>query len=305
MSGSRIELSVALVHLACLLSMEETRAQPVRADTIPFTLTAFNNVIVPVVFNEVDTLQLMFHSSFTGVSVTQEGLKRCTTMRTDGEGTAQSWGGSGNSPVSLNNKLRIGKGVWDSLTVTIDEQSGQGSDGKFGYDLFADGILEINYDRNELVVHGSLPERRDGYSPFLLRMGDGSLYVQADVTLMDSAYTDWFMFHTGYGGSCILGTGFMSGINGPVKLDTLGVKELSDALGNTLKNVSTRIRSISLGGGTFRDLRIQVMDPRSNFEASVLGNDLLRRFNALFDFPKRLVYLKPSGLFEAPISDRF
>ena len=292
---------LALIGLTWHLRTPTVSAQ----DTIPFILTAYNNIVVPAVFNGTDTLRLMFHSSFTGVSVTQDGLKRCSTMRANAEGVAHSWGGDAKSSLSSDNVLRIGGSLWDSSTVTVDEQSGQGSDGKFGYDLFADKVLEINYDSREFIVHGSIPEQTKEYSSLPLKDIDGSLYVEASITLVDSSYTDQFMLHTGYGGTCILGTGFMARVDGPFQLDTLGVKELSDSFGNVLKNVTTRTPRLLLGDHMFSDVRIQVMDRRSQFEASVLGNDLLRRFDTLIDLRNGRLYLKPNRSMGEAFSERF
>ncbi len=276
-----------------------------KADTIPFLLSDHNNILVPVILNKADTLQLMFHSSFTGVSVTADGLKHCTTLRADEEGIAHSWGGDAQSSVSRSNRLRIGRQMWDSVVVTIDEQSGQDSDGKFGWDLFQDEVLEINYDRNELVLHPSLPALGKDFAVLPFEERDGSLYVEATVTLGDTTITDRFMFHTGYGGTCILGTGFMGRVGRNIALDTLGVKKLSDAYGNVLVNVTTRTPSLTFAGHAFKDLRIQVMDRRSQFADSVLGNDVLRRFNVWIDFRGYRLYLKPNAAMGAAFSDRF
>jgi len=275
------------------------------SDTIPFFLSDHNNILVPVIFNEQDTLRLMFHSSFTGVSVTEDGLKRCTTLRAIEEGVAHSWGGDAKSGVSRNNTLRIGRQVWDSLLVTIDEQSGHGSDGKFGWDLFADHVLEIDYDRNDLITRTTLPEMHDGAIMLPFEERGGSLYVQATAMLGDSSFTDRFMFHTGYGGTCILGTGFMGRFGADLQLDTLGTKKLSDSFGNVLMNVTTLTPALTFAGHSFKDLRIQVMDRRSHFEDSVLGNDLLRRFNAVIDFHGHQLYMTPNKAMGAAFSGQF
>ncbi len=294
-----------MAHLICLLGVEQAHAQTVRSDTIPFELTAFNNVIVPVVINGTDTLRLMFHSSFTGVSVTRSGLEHTTTLHADGEGIAHSWGGETQSGVSVGNTVRIGQNTWDSVLVTIDEQSGQESDGKFGWDHFADRVLEIDYDRSELVVHPSMPTLPDGATLLPFEERNGSLYVQSTIAFGETSVADLFMFHTGYGGTCILGTGFMSRFgNGPA-LDTLGTKKLSDSFGNVLLNITARIPSLTFADHEFKNVHIQVMDRRSHFEDSVLGNDILRRFNSWIDFRAHRIYLKPSKAMGATFSDRF
>lgn len=301
MSLLKNSLKITAVGLASLFVRGSVRAQ----DTIPFTLTDYNNVLLPVVFNGSDTLLMMFHSSFTGVSITREGSKRCRSLHIDGEGTSESWAGTANSDVSNTNALRIGNSSWDGVMIVIDEQSGQGSDGKFGYDLFRDRVLEINYDRRELVAHIAVPDALSSYSALALQEHDGSLFVNAAVTLADSAYSGRFMLHTGYGGTCILGTAFMEQVGSHLPLDTMGVKELSDSFGSILQNVTTRTPAIAFGGHQFRDVRIQVMDRRSRFEDSVLGNDLLRRFNMFMDLSRQRILLKPNRSMKEAFSERF
>jgi hypothetical protein len=44
-------------------------------------------------------------------------------------------------------------------TKVYDAQlTGHGTDGRFGWDFFKDKIVEINYDKNILVIHSVLPE---------------------------------------------------------------------------------------------------------------------------------------------------
>lgn len=276
-----------------------------QADTVPFTFTDHNNILLQAVLNERDTVQLMFHSSTTGVALTTDGVKRCPTIKTDGEGTAHSWGGDASSPFSTGNTMRMGQSTWDSLLVIVDEQSGQGSDGKFGFDLFADRVLEIDHDRHLFIVHSALPPHMDDMIMWPCREDDGRLYTEATITLGDSSYTDRFMLHTGYGGTCILGTAFMDHVPTGTSLDTLGVKELSDALGNTLKNVAARVPLLAFGGTKFPDLRIQVMDRRSHFNDNVLGNDLFRRFNAVIDPRNGRMYLRTNGSMGTVFNQRF
>lgn len=296
-------LRILVIGWSCAL--HATCGQAQRPDTIAFTFTDHHNIIVPVVLNGRDTVQLMFHSAFTGIALTNATMQRCGSVRIDGAGTAESWGGSASSAVSRNNTMGIGRQTWDSLMITSDEQSGPGSDGKFGYDLFADRVLEIDHERKLMIVHPELSRARDGYTSIPLIDAEGSLYVEASITMLDSSHTDRFMLHTGYGGTVILGNTFMAHLGPNVTLDTLGVKKLTDSFGNVLRNVSTQAPAFALGDQVFRNVRIQVMDPHSRFPVNVLGGDLLRRFNLLIDLPNKRLFLKPNGSLSNPFSERF
>lgn len=289
---TRTLIRIAFISAVSALSIEGVAAQASLPDTIPFNPAASqNNILLPVILNGADTLMLMFHSSYSGVSLTEEGLAKCRTVHPDQEGSAESWAGTASTPLSQNNVVRIGSRTWDKLMITVDKQSGEGSDGKFGYDLFADRVLEIDRTSGSFIVHPSLPRQAEAHRALPLVVQDNGLFVQASVSLMDSSYTDLFMVHTGFGGTCILGTDLMTRVDPTTRLDTLGLQELSDSFGNVLRNIITRTPLLTLGKSQFRDVRIQVMDKRSHFGANVLGNELLRSFTMWIDVRNSALYL--------------
>ena len=52
-------------------------------DTIPFTLTDYNNISIKTIVNQRDTLNLMFHSGVGSVYVTKEGLAKTKYLKVD------------------------------------------------------------------------------------------------------------------------------------------------------------------------------------------------------------------------------
>jgi hypothetical protein len=59
-------------------------------DTIPFTLTPYNNISIEAVINGQDTAKLMFHTAANSVGLTNETVKRFKDFKIDekGEGNA-------------------------------------------------------------------------------------------------------------------------------------------------------------------------------------------------------------------------
>jgi hypothetical protein len=237
---------------------------------------------------------MMFHSAYQGVSVIKSSLDRAKTLRVDGTGRSTAWGGIGEEGFSKHNTFRIGHQHWDSLEVAVDELSGKGSDGKFGYDLFADQVVELNYDRSAMVIHNRLPRRMKSYTPWPIVYEGNSFYVEAALTVAGREYMERFMVHTGYSGQFILGTGFMQRYDLYGKLDTASVEELKDALGNTIKNVTTEVSSLRIGKSRSAHVRGSVMDRNAKFPSSVLGNGFLKQFNMLIDLRNDVIYVRPS-----------
>ena len=108
------------------------------------------------------------------------------------------------------------------------------------------------------------------------------------------------MYHTGYAGNLILGTSFIEKNALQGKLDTIEQTSLKDSYGNVLKNIKTNIDDLTLGNANFTQLSGSVMDAKAKISDSILGNDLLKRFNVFIDFQKDFIYLKPNKLLNAP-----
>ena len=130
-----------------------------RPDTINFTLNKQHNICIKACINQSDTLTLMYHSSATGVTLTKDALKSKKIPLGASQSTeVHTWGGDAESEYSEGNTLTISNLRWDSLLVFINENSGDGTDGKFGFNFFEDKILEIDYDHLRMVVHTTLPK---------------------------------------------------------------------------------------------------------------------------------------------------
>jgi Aspartyl protease len=287
---------------SAIQNMTNRHALPTRfaTDTIPFTLTAYNNISIKTIVNQVDTLDLMFHSGTNSVYITKEGLAKTTHLKLDKSGQVQSWGGSADAAYSTTNSLQVGNFKWDSLEITIDERSGQGTDGKFGFSLFDNKVLEVNYDLNQLIIHSKLPKSLKGYAKLPMEFANGSFFLETKIKLKEQGFQDKFMFHTGYAGNLILGTQFMEKHPFKGQLDTLGVVELKDSYSNIIKNITTNIASVQLGETIFSNIRGGLMDKKARFPTNVLGNDLLKRFNVFVDFQNDVIYLKPNKLLHSP-----
>ena len=136
-----------------------TTAQIQRTNTkekysIPFYLTSYNNIIIKAILNNQDTVNLMFHTASSDVTLTEDALVKLKTIKFNGTvDSVKSWGGNSNSSqFSKNNSLTIANIGWDSITIWKDKNSGQQSDGKFGLDLFENKIIELDFNKNLLTI---------------------------------------------------------------------------------------------------------------------------------------------------------
>jgi hypothetical protein len=283
------------------LSINSKNTNP---DTIPFILTEFNNIYIQAILNQIDTVKLMFHTDATGVFLTKKAAKKTTSLNLNKTDTANSWGGEGTIRYSQNNHLQIGHLNWDGITIMEDENSGKLTDGKFGPNLFPDKIIEINYDKKLLVIHSVLPILDDDYEQLNLIYKRSSLFVEGTCTIEGQVYNNDFLIHTGFGGTLLFDNQFAEKNNISDKLKTISESQLKDSFGNIIKTKKVLLPSLIFGNAGFADVPIGLFEGTVGQQRmSVLGGDLLKRFNIILDQQNAYIYLKPNAFFDAPFSE--
>ncbi|MCB0763733.1 MAG: hypothetical protein KDB84_03440 [Flavobacteriales bacterium] len=258
-------------------------------DTIRFHRNGAGNLLIPAVLNGTDTLTLMFHTGMEGVAITSAARAWLTTFHLDGSAPVVSWGGRSEGEYSAHNLLRVGKRQLQDVSITVDERSGDGSDGKVGHDLFAGKVLEVDHDKALLIVHDRMPAHVPAHRALPLERMHGGLYIPATITTDTGRVELSFLLHTGYGGAVIL-----CARAGYAVYDTLGVEVLHDSYGNELRNMRTSLPEFILGHHRFTEVPASVMDPRSSITANVIGNALLRRFDLFLDLRNDVAYFIPN-----------
>lgn len=288
-------LLALLLGSSCQLPAQDTTA--VLPDTIPFVLTEHNNMIVQTVLNGADTLDLMFHTAISSVSITTEALEKARSLHIDQSTEVQSWGGKSEAGYSENNRLQIGSFVWDSLSIWTSGKSGHYSDGKFGPDLFAGKMVELNFTLSALIVHAQLPLLDEAFQQFPVAFEDGSMFMEGTCRIGTDSFPNRFLIHSGYGGSILLDDAFATANGYGEKLQVTSESELKDSYGNVLKTKQAILPSFTVGGVEFTELPIAFFEGKiGNQKMSVLGGALLKQFDVIFDLKREHLYLRRNDL---------
>jgi hypothetical protein len=272
------------------------------AAKIPFVLTESNNISEPVIVNHNDTLNLMFHTAVDSVSITNDALSKLDNFKTDESVEVQSWGGRTDGLVSKGNHLKLGAFEWNDQTIFVDEFSAPGTDGKFGPNLFKDKIIEVNFDDRQLVIHAVLPPyATDATSKFQrveFSVEKGSMYVTGDLHVEDQNLSNKFMVHSGFSGTAILDDAFVREHQFVANLPAISQRELKDAFGNVVKTKKVILPSLRLGNVEFENVPVEIFDSTLEMQKiSIVGGDILKRFNMIIDSANHQLYLSPSRLF--------
>ncbi|MBD2699039.1 aspartyl protease family protein [Spirosoma sp. BT702] len=266
--------------------------------TIPFQLTEYNNISVQAKLNQKDTINLMFHTAANAVSLTEEGVKKIKTITFAGADSVSSWGGGGNSSrFSKGNSLQLGALNWTNVSIWENKNSGPKTDGKFGIDLFAGQVIELDFDKNQLILYTSLPEKSKKFEKLKLYFEDDFMFIEANCKIENRSLTNRFLIHSGYSGALLFDDTFVSKNKIDENLEVISEKELKDSFGNSVKTKRAILPIFIIGHNELTDVPVGFFTGKiGNQKVSILGGDLLKRFNIIIDEKREYIYISPNKL---------
>lgn len=267
--------------------------EPAAIVRIPFTLTPADNLSIRATLNGTDAVDLMFHTAVDSISLTKTATARLTSFSANGIANVRSWGGATEARHSTGNSLQIGDLVWRDLSITEDDNSGPGTDGKFGPNLFAGKVVEIDFAARELKLHATLPAIAVTFDRLDLICGDGLMSVTGEVTAGERRYRTDFLLHTGFGGTVLLDEQFVQQHDLAASLPALGERVLVDSYGNPVKTRKVRLPALRFGATTFENVSAELFaGTLGSLRTSIVGCGLLKQFHLIFDVEHRHLYVR-------------
>ncbi|WP_373553987.1 hypothetical protein [Haliscomenobacter sp.] len=289
----KLHLFIALFALAGIAT---SQAQNLR---IPFQLTAHNNIAVQTILNEIDTLHLMFHTAASDVTLTEDATKKLKSLRFNGTTDGiKSWGGAANTArYSANNSLRIGGMLLSGIEIWENKFSGPNTDGKFGLDLFKGQCIQLDFEQKIMLVSPALPKKLKKYQQFKLTIEDDLMFLAASCEFGDTAITHTFLIHSGYSGGLLLDDQFANENQLGEKLTIIGEKDLKDSYGNVIKTKKAILPGLSIGNNTLSNVPVGFFEGAiGRQKMSIMGGDILKRFQIVIDTKNGDIYLKGNKL---------
>lgn len=278
-------------------------AQPAskKSYTIPFTLTSQNNIAINALINDQDTVTLMLHTAANSLTLTSEAIAKMKSLHFEGADTVKSWGGGENqSRYSKSNTLQIGQNKWTDIPLWENLNSGPGTGGKFGPELFANQVIDIDFDQKIITISNNLPAKSKRYTPLPIEYKNEMMFIQASCKIGDIQLDHPFLIHSGYSGAVLFDDVFTAAHQLDEKLKITSERELKDSFGNILKIKKAVLPALALGTYQLDHL------PAGFFKGaigrqkmSVIGGDLLKRFNILISADRKTIYLKPNTLYQS------
>ena len=292
-----VVLGISIIRLLAGQDLDLTKAI-LKVDTIPFILTEHNNIAIYAQLNGVDSIKLMFHTAANDISLIKESAKELKSLiwdeKVDG---VKSWGGTGEQRTSKNNSLRIGDLEWNKLLIWENVHSGPTTDGKFGPNLFKDRPIEIDFESKHLVVHSNLPIHINNYEKIPIQFENGFMFIGAISIIKEVEVKNRYLIHSGYSGAVLLDDIFVEEHEISENIDITEEQELKDSFGNILKTKKGLLSKFVIGKYELQNLPVGFFEGSiGRQKMSVIGGNILKRFNIIIDSNRENLYVKSNGL---------
>ena len=208
-----------------------------------------------------------------------------------------------------NQSLILGDMRVDSLNFHVSDYDilssvyGDRIDGIIGYGFYSRYIVKIDYDSNQMYVYskGNFKYPKGG---LMLRPAVINLPVQS-ATLRDiREVTARFYFDTGAGLCLLLNSDFIRD-SSILNLEKKPLPTQAQGMGGKANMQVTTMKEFRIGPYRFRNIPIHIFDDEFNvtsypYLAGLIGNDVLRRFNIILNYDKKIFYLTPNTHFRDP-----
>lgn len=266
-------------------------------DSIPFVLTAHNNITIKAQLNDQDSVVLMLHTAANDLSLIEASTDSLKTLKWSEEEEVQSWGGTSSSRFSAVNTLSINQLSWDSISIWESQRSGPETDGKFGLNLFSDQYVEINFESSFVVLHHSKPHNLASYEKLPLIYEDGLMFVEGICHIGEEAISNRYLIHSGYAGSVLLDDQFVADHQIAEQIEITSEQELKDSYGNIIKTKKGKLAGFQIGQQLYQEIAVGFFEGAlGRQKISVIGGDILKRFNLIIDPERTYIYIKANEL---------
>jgi PDZ domain/Aspartyl protease len=294
--------------IVCANAQEQFVEKPARFITrFPFKQLTGGVMLIKATLNNIaDTLNFILDTGSGGISFDSATCVALKIPHSPSGRTINGIAGIKEVDFSKNNDLILPGLKVKGLDFYINDYEiltnvyGEKIDGIIGYSFFSRYIVKVDFDSTIIEVYepGSIRYPSGGYllHPLFTALPIQPLRIKDSRTINANFYLD-----TG-AGLCFLisrdfekDSAFLKEKRKPVIVETQG-------LGGKKRMSITIIKEVKIGPYSFRRVPTHILDDIYNatsypYIGGLLGNDILRRFNVVFNYQKREVHLLPNSHF--------
>lgn len=254
-----------------------------------------------------DTLNFILDTGSGGISLDSSTCAEFNIASKSSDTTITGIGGIRKVPFVFDETLKLPGLNVEHLNFHVNNYEvltsvyGEKVDGIIGYSFFSRYIVAINFDSNYIEV----------YSPGMIKYPKQGTVLHPIFTALPIQWISVkdrkklgfnFYFDTGAGLCFLLSEKFVK--DSAILLSRRKpVITQAQGMGGKLQMRLTVIKEIKIGPYAFHQVPTYIYDDIYNvtsypFTGGLIGNDLLRRFNLIINYPKREIHLSPNSHFK-------
>ncbi|MBL7759408.1 MAG: aspartyl protease family protein [Sediminibacterium sp.] len=304
----RLLLAIGLVSGLNGFSQEEFIAPECQLITrIHFYQLSGGIIIVKAQLDQFkDSLNFVFDTGSGGISLDSATAAGLQLPLSKSEKTIRGIAGIRNVEFAENHQLSFPGLRSENLDFHINDYElltsvyGIRIDGIIGYSFIRRYVIRIDYDENMLEIYtpGTFRYPKGGY---LLRPSFTTLPRQM-AQLEDSRKVNTrLIFDSGAGLCFLLSRDFIED-SSLFKTKKKFFPTQAEGLGGKKQMELTVIKSVKIGPFRFRNVPVHIFDDNYNITSyptlgGIMGNDLLRRFNVILNYPQQTIHIRPNRHF--------
>ena len=272
-----------------------------------FQLLSGGIIIVKALINNIpDTLNFILDTGSGGISLDSSTCKEFKISHAPSGRTINGIAGIREVDFAKHNILKLpGLDVKD-LDFYINDYEvlssvyGEKIDGIIGYSFFSRYILKLDFDSLNLEIYkpGFIRYPNEGYllHPIFTTLPIQPMLIRDSRSVFQNFYMD-----TG-AGLCFLISKEFEHDSSILKKTRRPVSIQAEGLGGKKRMLITIVKEIKIGPYRFRRVPTHILDDEFNatsypYIGGLIGNDILRRFNLVINYPKKEIHLLPNGHF--------
>lgn len=272
-------------------------------------LTGGTIIIKAAIAESKDSLNFVLDTGSGGISLDSTTVAKLNLKTTKSDKTIRGIAGIKTVDFVYKHNLFLPNLAIDSLDFHVNNYDlltsvyGIKIDGIIGYSFFRRFIVKINYENHTLEI----------YSPGTMKYPKGGFLMHPKFTTLplvnlevkDEAKTkQQFIFDTGAGLNMLLSEDYVGDSSLLKKKRKLFPVQAEGLGGKKLMNI-TVVKEVAIGSYKFKNVPTYIFYDEFNLTnypslGGLIGNDLLRRFNVIINYPEFNIFLKPNSHFNEP-----
>ena len=273
----------------------------------PFLQYSGGVMVIKAKLNDIpDSLNFILDTGSGGISLDSATCAQLKLKLTPSDTVITGMGNSHKVSFIFNQSLHFPGLTVDRLNFHVNDYDvltsvyGEKIDGIIGYSFFRRYIVKINFDSSKLEVYSPGEIEYPKYGTTLHPVFTTLPIV--NLNIKDKRKTDFnFYFDTG-AGLCFLLSDRFSKDSGILLPKRKPLFTQAEGMGGKIQMRMTVIKMVQIGRYKFRNVPTYLYSDEYNVTSypnvgGLLGNDLLRRFNLIINYPKREIHLQPNSHF--------